>query len=71
MVFVVDGYPQRPCVSIHEITNFTGLLRSEMMLVIGMMLGRMERQDSFEQDVSPVRGSVSFLHNRLLTVSVV
>jgi hypothetical protein len=54
--FEAEGYPHRTCISAHAIPNASGLLRSEMMIITGMMLGRMESEDHQQQEVFPVRG---------------
>ncbi|ERF73707.1 hypothetical protein EPUS_00961 [Endocarpon pusillum Z07020] len=41
----IPNHPHRACVSCHEVPYATGLLRNELMLLIGMMMIRMLRKE--------------------------
>lgn len=41
----IPNHPHRACVSCHEVPYATGLIRNELMLLIGMMMIRMLRKE--------------------------
>lgn len=53
--FETPNLPHRICFSLHEIENVSGLLRSEMMTVVGMMIAKMRRKQFKKAEVTPVR----------------
>ena len=44
-LFEIPKYPHRACVSCHEVPDATGLIRSELMLLVGMMTIRILREE--------------------------
>jgi len=53
-VFETDSLPHQISMSLHTIPNVRGPLRSEMMIIVGVMISRMRRLRFQDQEVFPV-----------------
>lgn len=53
-VFDTESMPHEMCTSIHVIPNVRGPLRSELMIILGLMGSRLRRKHFQDQEVFPV-----------------
>jgi hypothetical protein len=53
-VFETDSLPHQLSMSLHTLPNVRGPLRSEMMIIVGVMISRMKRLRFQDQEVFPV-----------------
>ena len=53
-MFETKNLPHQTCMAIHVVPNVHGLLRSELMIIAGLMLERMRRRRFQDQEVFPV-----------------
>ena len=53
--FSAQGFPHRSCISRAGVPNVQGLIRSEMMIVIGIMLSVMREKTNQDITIVPVR----------------
>jgi hypothetical protein len=55
-VFEAAGCPHRTCIAIQSLPDVRGLVRSEMMTIMAMMLAQMEREFYGREEAFPVSG---------------
>lgn len=61
-LFVAEGLPHRSCISLAEVQDVQGLVRSEMMTVTGMMVSAMREDQTDEITAMPVSPGLSVIH---------
>lgn len=53
-IYETEGFPHEICMSTHVVPNVHGPLRSEMMIVAGVMGARMRKRRFKDQEIFPV-----------------
>lgn len=57
--------PHRSCIACHEIMDVTGIIRSELMILAGLMIARMNDNTHLKHEVFPVCSSQSPMRDQL------
>jgi len=52
-----NSLPHRSCIACHEIMDVTGIVRSEIMILTGLMIARMRSKTHLDHEVFPVCAS--------------